>query len=288
MTEIVLSQVRFAYPALVAGQASRDVLQGINLSIERGEFFSLMGRTGAGKTTLSMVLNGLVPHATGGELRGEVRVAGRSPQAESVAAMAATVGIVFQDPESQLFNMTVEDEVAFGLESLGLPRSEMTRRVEWALSTVGMLDHRRRSPTQLSGGQQKRVAIAAVLAMRPRVLVLDEPAAGLDPAGKDDVFSVVLDLTERQAVTILMIEQDVGRVAEFSDRVAILDDGVIVRHGTPREVFADVEGVRAAGLAVPQVSELAAGHNARWGTSFAFVTVDEAEADLRDELERLP
>ncbi|MCJ7737266.1 MAG: ATP-binding cassette domain-containing protein, partial [Anaerolineae bacterium] len=265
-----MSKLHYSYPPLVDGQPPVSVLRGVDFEIARGEFVSIMGPTGVGKTTLCLVLNGIVPQSTGGIFGGDVHVCGMSTKHTPVATLAANVGIVFQDPESQFFNMTVEDEVAFGAESLGVPPAEIAERVDWALETVGMANYRRRSPLQLSGGQKQRVAIASVLAMHPRVLVLDEPTSGLDPVGKADVFRVVRELKLRHVVTIVMVEQNAEQIAEFSDRVVVLNEGVVALDGVPRDVFARADLMAEIGLAVPQVSELAALHNQAFGTEFSF------------------
>jgi len=282
---VTVSGLHFSYPPLIDGQPPFSVLRGVDLEIARGEFVSIMGPTGVGKTTLCLALNGIVPQSTGGVFRGDVRVCGMNTKRTPVATLAASVGIVFQDPESQFFNMTVEDEVAFGAESLGVPSDEIAERVEWALETVGMAGYRRRSPLQLSGGQKQRVAIASVLAMYPRVLVLDEPTSGLDPVGKAEVFKVVAELKRRHDVTVIMVEQNAEKIAEFSDRVVVLHEGTVALDGDPREVFANPELMAQIGLAVPQVSELAVLHNQDWGTDFSFLNVDEAYRMLVSELE---
>jgi len=283
---VSVSNLHYSYPPLVDGQPPASVLRGVDLEIARGEFVSIMGPTGVGKTTLCLALNGIVPQSTGGIFRGDVEVCGMNTKHTPVATLAATVGIVFQDPESQFFNMTVEDEVAFGAESLGVPPAEIVERVDWALETVGMAEYCRRSPLQLSGGQKQRVAIASILAMYPRVLVLDEPTSGLDPVGKADVFRVVRGLKQRHDVTIVMVEQDAEQIAEFSDRVIVLNEGVVALDGVPRDVFARAELMAEIGLAIPQVSELAMLHNRAFGTEFSFLDVDEAAAGLLGELER--
>ena len=181
MDPIVVEDLRFAYPSPEAGGQAVSVLRGVNLRVRRGEVLGLMGTTGAGKSTLCLALAGIVPHSTGGEFGGTVTVAGINTKREPVAKLAQKVGLVFQDPETQLFNMTVEDEVAFGPESLGLPRQEIVERLDWALRVTGMEAYRDRSPFHLSGGQKQRVALAAILAMRPEILVLDEPTSELDP-----------------------------------------------------------------------------------------------------------
>jgi len=252
------------------------VLKGINLEVERGEFVSIMGPTGVGKTTLCLALNGIVPQSTGGTIRGEVVVTGLNTRQHPVPELASRVGIVFQDPESQFFNMTVEDEVAFGPESLGLDPPEIRERVDWALTVVRMSQHRHRSPFQLSGGEKQRVAIAAILAMTPRILVLDEPTSGLDPMGKAEVFRVVRELKQREQMTIVMVEQESEKIAEFSDRVVVLRDGQVALVDTPDNVFAQVELMHEVGLAVPQVSELAHLFNTRRHTSCAFTSLEDA------------
>ncbi|UCC62770.1 MAG: ATP-binding cassette domain-containing protein [Anaerolineae bacterium] len=277
---VIIENLHYAYPPFRSGGEPLPVLKGVNLSIGQGEFVAIMGPTGAGKTTLCLALNGIVPHSMGGVMRGNVLVAGLNTKEHRVADLAQRVGLVFQDAESQLFNMTVEDEVAFGPESLGLDRREIGGRVEWALRAVRMEDFRHRSPFQLSGGQKQRVAIAAILAMQPQVLVLDEPTAGLDPVGKHEVFAVVQELKINLGMTIVLVEQDSERIAEFAERVVVLNEGRAVLDDEPRRVFSQVERMHSIGLAVPQVSELAHRLNAQLGTDYAFITLDDAFAAL--------
>jgi energy-coupling factor transporter ATP-binding protein EcfA2 len=239
--EISIHDLYFSYPPLVPDGEPIPVLREINLEVERGEFVSIMGPTGVGKTTLCLTLNGIVPQTTGGTIRGEVVVAGVDTRQHPVPELASRVGIVFQDPESQFFNMTVEDEVAFGPESLGLDPREIRERVDWALRMVRMSPQRHRSPFQLSGGEKQRVAIASILAMTPRILVLDEPTSGLDPMGKAEVFRVVSELKQQEQMTIVMVEQESEKIAEFSDRVVVLCDGKIALVDTPGRVFAQVQ-----------------------------------------------
>ena len=173
MTPLVeVRDLWYAYPAL-AGVAPEWVLRGVNLQLRMGEVVGLLGATGAGKSTLALALNGSVPQSTGGQVRGEVVIEGLDSKRHPVAELATRVGIVFQDPETQFLQTTVEAEVAFGPENLGLPVAEIEQRVTWALGAVGLIELRQRAPAQLSGGEQQRVAIAAILAMRPRILVLD-------------------------------------------------------------------------------------------------------------------
>ena len=284
MAVVEVEQLHYAYPPLLPGAKPSEVLRGVDLLAEQGEFLSLMGPTGAGKTTLCLSMNGIVPQSTGGVIRGRVNVLGYDTRSTSVAELAAHVGIVYQDPESQLFCTTLEDEVAFGPENLGLDPQEIAERVTWALDVVGMSSYRMRSFMQLSGGQKQRVAIAASLAMLPEVLILDEPTAGLDPLGQLEVFSVIERLCRERRMTIIMVSQDAERIAQFSDRVAILWQGIIAAHDVPLRVFEDTKLLQQAGLAPPQVSELANVLNSSLGTRYHFILLDEAERELQSEL----
>jgi energy-coupling factor transporter ATP-binding protein EcfA2 len=280
-----VEDLHYAYPPLTPGGEPIPVLKGVDLRVRRGEFLALMGSTGAGKTTLCLTLNGILPHLLGGTLEGRVIVAGMDTRDHGSGQMSRQVGLVFQDAESQLFNMTVEDEVAFGLESLGLSPSEMEERITWALEVVRLQGLRSRHPLQLSGGQKKRLAIATVLAMRPQVLVLDEPVTGLDPLGRHEVLSVIEKLKREEEVTVVMVEQDAEAVMAWADRVVIMERGQLVLEGSPRQVFSQVEALHDWGLAVPQMSELAHLFNRRQGrTSFHFTTQDEACSALADKL----
>lgn len=281
---LLVEDLHFAYPPFREGGDPVTVLRGLDLRVAAGQCLAVMGPTGAGKTTFCMALNGLVPQATDGDFSGRVVVAGLDTQQHAVAELSQVAGLVFQDPEAQLFSMSVEEEVAFGLESLGLPRSIMVERIAWALRVVRLEGLRHRSPHQLSGGQKKRLAIAAVLAMRPAILILDEPTAGLDPAGRVEVLRVVAELKRLERTTVILVEQDPEVVATFADRVVVLDEGRIVWDDTPRAVLSEVVSLHRRGLAAPQLSELAHRLNQRVGTAFAFITQAEAYRALRADL----
>jgi energy-coupling factor transport system ATP-binding protein len=284
VSAIEIDDLHYTYPPLWAGGTSTEVLRGVSLAVERGEFLALMGPTGVGKSTLLIALNGIVPQSTGGVIRGRVTVLGADTRTTPVAELARRVGIVYQDAESQLFSTTVEDEVAFGPENLGVDPREIAERVAWALDVVDMSAHRGRAPSQLSGGQKQRVAIAATLAMLPEVLVLDEPTAALDPVGQREVLAVVGRLYRERRATIVMASHDAEQVAEFADRVAVMAEGRIVRADEPRRVFADAKLLASAGLAAPQVCEVALGLNRRLGTRFSFATLDQAARALQGDL----
>jgi energy-coupling factor transport system ATP-binding protein len=281
--DIALENLFYAYPSLMHGSEAVPVpvLQGINLEIGRGETVALLGRVGAGKTTLCMALNGLVPQVTGGIFRGNVRVLGLNTKEHPVADLAQHVGLVFQDPESQLVQMRVEDEVAFGPENLGVPAAEIEERVTWALEAVGLAAYRDRSPVLLSGGEKQRLAIAAMLAMRPRILVLDEPTASLDPAGKAAVFRVLAELRRRQDITIIMATQEIERIRRFADRVLVLHQGQIVLDGPPGSILAQVPKLEELGIGAPQIMELAHLLSQRSKHRYHFTDAAQAFKELR-------
>jgi len=276
---IGIENLYYAYPPLETGVEALPVLKGVSLSLAQGECLGLLGPTGTGKSTLCLTLNGIIPHLTGGTFRGEVWVAGRNTKESDPGELSQVVGLVFQDPESQLFNMTVEDELAFGPESLALSPRQIEVRVGEALETMGIADLRHRSPLELSGGQKQRVALAAMLAMRPAVLVLDEPTASLDPAGKESVLEAISHLRREAGMTILWVTQDMDQVALIADRVAVLAQGRILLEGEPGEIYGQISELRGLGLAPPQMRELAARFDPQ-GQRYAWLTVEEAEAGL--------
>lgn len=257
LAAISIHNLHYSYPPVTSDGDPVPVLHGIDLEVAKGEFVSIMGPTGVGKTTLCLALNGIVPRSMGGVFRGDVNIAGLNTRESPVANLASKVGVVFQGAESQLFNMTVEDEVAFGPETLGVDPAGIRERIDWALDVVQMTQYRKRSPFQLSGGQKQRVAIASILAMKPEIIVLDEPTSGLDSVGKFEVFRVVRELKRQEQITVVMVEQEAEKIAEFSDRVVVMDEGRIAMEGTPSEIFSQVERMHEIGLAVTQVSELA-------------------------------
>jgi energy-coupling factor transport system ATP-binding protein len=281
MAQVSVTNLWFAYPPVRPGEHPDWTLRGVELRAEPGEFLSIMGPTDAGKSTLALALAGIIPQSTGGRIRGDVTVAGLNTREHSVAELARRVGLLFQDPEMQFFNLSVETEVAFGLESLGLPRQQMAERIPWALQLVGLQGLEDRSPMALSGGQKQRAALAAVLAMQPDVLVLDEPTASLDPQGQQEIFEVLDRLRRGRDMTVILFSNDSDRVAQFSDRVAVLAQGRVVQEGTPAQVFAEDQRLQELGLAVPQMLEVARCLNRGLGTDYAFLGLDQATAALR-------
>jgi energy-coupling factor transporter ATP-binding protein EcfA2 len=237
--------------------AETPALRGVDLDVRTGEAVGIIGLNGAGKTTLALTLNGVIPQLVPAAVTGRVLVAGMDCSTTPVREMARAVGIVFDNPEFQLSQATVAEEVALGLENLAVPSDEMPGRIEQALTAVGLAGHEERSPMALSGGQQQRVVIAAVLAMEPTVLVMDEPTANLDPAGTADVFAIARRLNRETGMTVIVAEHDVEALASFADRIVVLDAGRVVGQGTPAEVLGAVDQLTAIGLRPPQVTELA-------------------------------
>ncbi len=253
---IQVHDLHYAYPALPDSGPSPWVLRGIDLQMRAGEWVALMGPTGSGKSTLALSLLGVVPQSLGGRIRGRVTVAGQDTRTTPVPELARTVGLVFQDPETQFLAATVEDELAFGLESFGVPRDEMQRRIRQRLRQVGMDGSEARTPHELSGGEMQRVALAAVLAMEPDVLVLDEPTTSLDPAGAASLFSLLHEMRAQSGATILLISNDADRCAPLVDRVAVLAEGRIQMDAAPSQIFSELDRLAAWGLAAPQLAQV--------------------------------
>lgn len=232
---------------------AQKVLDGVSLSIKRGEFVAVIGANGSGKTTLAKHMNAiLVP------TEGIVLVEGMDTTDESkLYDIRSTVGMVFQNPDNQIVASVVEEDVAFALENLGVPRDEMRSRVDDALEVVGMLEHKDAAPYKLSGGQKQRVAIAGVLAMNPDCIVLDEPTAMLDPKGRARVIRTVRELNKEQGMTVVLITHFMEDAA-LADRILVMHEGAIDREGPPGKIFSDIAGMRALELDVPPVTELCA------------------------------
>ena len=240
----------YRYPGM-----SHDVLLDIDLTIHEGEYVVITGPSGCGKTTLCRCLNGLIPNFYGGDLRGSLVVNGLSVMSTPTSTLAQHVGLVFQDPESQLFLLTVEREIAFGLENLGLPREEIVRRVDEALDLIGISHLKDRGPYELSGGEQQKVALAACIAMRPKLLVLDEPTANLDVVSALNILHLLDDIRRKTGVTIVLVEHRLEAVATVADRFIVMDGGRIVLDGAPMDVLCD-RSIESIGVGVPKVIKL--------------------------------
>ena len=227
-------------------------LQDVSLCIGEGEFVAIIGTNGSGKSTLARHFNALLlPTA------GSCRVCGFDcADVDNLWQIRQSVGMVFQNPDNQIVAALVEEDVAFGPENIGIAPQEIRERVDYALSVVNMQDYRRQAPHMLSGGQKQRVAIAGVLALQPRCMVLDEPTAMLDPVGRAEVLSTVLDLNRKKGITVVYITHFM-REAAVADRVIVMSAGKVVQQGTPREVFSQVEAIKALGLEAPIAADVA-------------------------------
>ncbi|MCD6373503.1 MAG: ATP-binding cassette domain-containing protein [Thermococcus sp.] len=256
MNVIEVRGLRFKYR-----RSQRYVLDGINLNIRKGEFLGIVGPSGSGKSTLCLTFNGIIPHSIRGDFEGEVIVTdpetGKrySTNDTPVPKLSTIVGLVLQNPESQLFNMTVEEEVAFALENLGLPREEMLERIEWALRIAGLEDKREEFPPNLSGGEQQRLAIAAILAMKPKVLVLDEPTTQLDPAGRRSVLEMISKLNREEGITIVLVDHNTDFLFRRADRIVVINSGRIILEGTPKELIPKIGELKELGIKLPPALE---------------------------------
>ena len=246
---IEMECVSFSYGTAADGAYA---LKDIDLSVEEGTFVGLIGPSGAGKSTLASAITGAIPHHYRGRLFGSTLVAGLDTCEASLTDIAKVAGSVLQDIDAQMVASVVEDELLFGLENFGIDHREIEGRIASALDAVGIADLRHREIATLSGGQKQKVAIAAILAMTPRVIVMDEPTSALDPASARDVFEVLRRAKELTGMTVILIEQTVALLAEYCDRVVVIDQGRIALDGTPTDVFSHGETLRAIGVDTPR------------------------------------
>lgn len=246
MALLTLENVSFSYDNKI------DVIKNVSLSVEQGEYVAIIGHNGSGKSTLAKIFNALVKPD-----KGKVVVDGYdSADKRALFEIRKRVGLVFQNPDNQLVASIVEDDIAFGPENLGVPRQEIAKRIEFALKAVGMEKFRHSAPQRLSGGQKQRIAIAGVLALQPKILVLDESTAMLDPQGRKEVLEVVKRLNKEQNVTIIAITHYMDEVVE-ADKVLVLDNGQVILTGTPEQVFSHKSALKQCGLELPLATQIA-------------------------------
>ena len=233
-------------------KSSKDlVLKSINLKINKGEFVGIMGPTGAGKSTLCSCINGLIPLRTRGWIKGTVEVLGTNTRNAKMTDIGRRVGLVFQDPETQFVMMTVEDEIALGLETLSISRRNIRERIQWALKVIGLEGYEEKSPDELSGGQKQRVAIASIMAMRPEILILDEPTSDLDPQGKREIFELLDSIRKEFDLTIILVSHDTKKIMQFCNRVIIIDDGEIKFDDRTSQLSNNIDLLQEIGIYYP-------------------------------------
>lgn len=230
---------------------TEKVLENFNFSIEEGSFVAVLGHNGSGKSTVAKLTNGIL-FADEGTVTVDSILARDD---DTIYDIRKTVGMVFQNPDNQIVSSIVEEDVAFGVENIGIPSDECRKRVDDALKTVGMYEYRLRTPSKLSGGQKQRVAVAGIIAMKPKCIVLDEPTAMLDPSGRKEVIDTVMKLNREEGITIVLITHYMDEAVK-ADRVVVMDDGKIKLDGTPEQVFSDTNKIKSLSLEVPQSTEL--------------------------------
>lgn len=261
-------------------------LDNIDLTIKKGEFVGIIGHTGSGKSTLIQHFNGILKPTSGDVFIGDMNTKDKTL---AKSGLRYKIGLVFQYPEYQLFEETIEKDIAFGPKNMGLSEAEVIERVKEAMELVG-LDYeakKDKSPFEISGGQKRRVAIAGILAMKPDILILDEPTAGLDPKGRDELFFQIKRLYEKNNITIVLISHSMEDVAKLVNRIIIMKNGQIHLDKSTKEAFSDVDDLKKVGLNVPQITELMdilrkKGHH----FSKNILTVDEAFSEIKRELRK--
>jgi energy-coupling factor transport system ATP-binding protein len=249
---IKLSDVSYVY--MSGGPFEKVAVENINLNLQNGEFVGLIGHTGSGKSTLIQLMAGLIK-PSGGTV--EIDNQQLHKKGCDMRKIRFQIGLVMQYPEYQLFEETVYKDIAFGTKNMGLPDEEIKRRVYFAADLVGLKrDLLEKSPFELSGGQKRRVAIAGVLAMEPKFLILDEPTAGLDPAGRDEILHKIRDMHRRLGITVVLVSHSMEDIAGLADRIVVMNHGRIAMTGRPAEIFKSADRLKDMGLSVPQITEV--------------------------------
>lgn len=281
MELIKFDNVSFSYKAVDDSDNAVNipVLKNFNLSIEEGSFVAILGHNGSGKSTVAKLTNGILFADEGTvTVNGKVAV-----DDDSIYEIRRDAGMVFQNPDNQIVSSIVEEDVAFGVENLGVPSQECRKRVDEALKTVGMYDYRLKTPSKLSGGQKQRVAVAGIIAMKPRCIILDEPTAMLDPIGRKEVIDTVIKLNKQEGITVVLITHYMDEAVK-ADRVVVMEKGRIMLDGTPSEVFSNVDKMKQYSLEVPQSTELI--DSLRLNLEKTVLNSDECANALYDILKR--
>ena len=257
-------------------EQEENALDKISLEVEEGEFVAILGAHGAGKTTLCLSINGIVPNMINADMFGKIEVAGEVPPSIPVRELASKVGSVFDNPEFQMSQLTVFEEVALGLQNLGVDKETIIENITTSLELVGLAGFEERSPFEISGGQQQRLAMASALSMKPQILVLDEPTSNLDPIGKEEVFTVTRRINQEEGLTVIIAEHEVEVIAEYADKVILLEQGKITQVGSPEELFPNIVDIQSnVGVRIPQITDFASKIPEKFKGSIP-VTVDQA------------
>lgn len=270
MKKIIVDNLKYRYPL-----TKELALKGVSFQVEEGEFISIIGENMAGKSTLCQALVGLVPHFYHGAYGGKVIVDGLEVKESEISELSSRVGIVFQNPFTQVTGskLTVYEEIAFGLENMGVSREEMINRIDYALSLLDIYKYKDRNPFDLSGGQMQRMAIASIIAMKPQIIVLDEPTSQLDPQGSEEVFKAIQSLS-REGMTVIMVEHKIEKVAQYSDRIMLMHEGSIVDFDTPKRIFSRGD-IESYGVIEPAFTRICKALNITDKNGLYPVTLDE-------------
>jgi len=261
---------------------AQKAVDDVSFEIDDGEYVGLIGHTGSGKSTLIQHLNALIKPTSG-----KIYLDGEDINADKskLKSVRSRVGLVFQYPEYQLFEMTVIKDAAFGPTNLGLSEADAAAAAKEALELVGIgEEYFEKSPFELSGGEKRRVAIAGILAMKPRVLVLDEPAAGVDPKGRNEILEAIKKMHDETGITVIMVSHSMEDVAKYAGRILVMEKGRIVMDGKPRDIFSNIDALEAMGLAAPQISYIMRGISKELGVSKDIFTVEEAAEEIYKSL----
>lgn len=273
MAKIMVEHLKYRYP-----QTDKLVLNDISFTIEPGEFIGIVGKNNSGKSTLCQAFVGLVPTFYKGAYGGKIFIDDMEVSKSDISEVCKKVGIVFQNPFNQVTGskMSVYEEIAFGLENMGIPRGEMIERIDEAMELLDISKYKDRNPFDLSGGQMQRMAIASIIAMRPEVIILDEPTSQLDPQGSEEVFQAVQALSKK-GITIIMVEHKIEKIARYSDKVMLLNDGKLIHFDTPQQIFS-MDNILEYGIAPPAFTQICRGLKIYNKESGLYpVTLDEAQ-----------
>jgi|TARA_X000000368_G_scaffold198884_1_gene157015 energy-coupling factor transporter ATP-binding protein EcfA2 len=273
---VVVSIIKIENLSVQYLEQEDKALDGISLEVNEGEFVAILGAHGAGKTTLCLSINGIVPNMINADMFGKIEVAGEVPPKIPVRELASKVGSVFDNPEFQMSQLTVFEEVALGLQNLGVEKDTIIENITRSLELVGLAGFEERSPFEISGGQQQRLAMASALSMKPQILVLDEPTSNLDPIGKEEVFTVTRKMNQEEGLTVIIAEHEVEVIAEYADKVILLEEGKITQMGTPEELFPSIVNIQSdVGVRIPQITDFASKIPDKFKGTIP-VTVDQA------------